>query len=69
MRNRLLDAQQRLGAWYQTRTAALHDDTGALSTEGAIIAAALAIGAGTVTAIIIQRASTAANNIPTSSQP
>lgn len=65
MRNRLLDTQRRLGAWYHTRTAALRDDTGALSTEGAIIAAALAIGAGTVVTIIIRQASTAAENIPT----
>jgi len=66
MSNRLLDMQRRLGAWYHTRTAGVRDDTGALSTEGAIIAAALAIGAGTVTAVIISRATTAAENIPTS---
>lgn len=66
MSNRLLDMQRRLGAWYHTRTAGVRDDTGALSTEGAIIAAALAIGAGAVTAVIISRATTAAENIPTS---
>jgi hypothetical protein len=69
MTNRLLYLPRRFGAWYHTRTAALRDDTGALSTEGAIIAAALAIGAGAVVTIIIRQASTAAENIPTSPQP